>query len=408
MKTENIHEALGVFLEAMRPYTVSLITRYFPGEPWEGVFFKRLTPTFQKTWNDGQRQGTEPELLIDYNNLTFLPNKFREELTKDIGGDKAKTYSIETCLSEIKGVRNKCQHFAPITEDEIERTFSNMKQVANILGMPDLRKEVERLRDKQTYTPAAVAPSIPVTTVTSSPANVHILDDGSPLRPWFQNCIPHFDIRSGKLDESVFAANLNDVVMGVGPEVYRDPVTFFKKTYVTAGLRDITKRVVTALNGMETENRVISLQTGFGGGKTHTLISLYHIIKCGSQLLQMESCANILPAGAHPQFENAKVAVFTNDTNDIVQGRTTEEGITIHTLWGEIAYQLGGVKGYEQVRRNDEDRIAPSAPIFKPILIEAKTSLILIDELADYCVKAASKREGMVIFMTKQSVLCRH
>lgn len=392
MKTENIHEALGVFLEAMRPYTVSLITRYFPSEPWEGVFFKRLTPTFQKTWNDGQRQGTEPELLIDYNNLTFLPNKFREELTKDIGGDKAKTYSIETCLSEIKGVRNKCQHFAPITEDEIERTFSNMKQVANILGMPDLRKEVERLRDKQTYTPAAVAPSIPVTTVTSSPANVHILDDGSPLRPWFQNCIPHFDIRSGKLDESVFAANLNDVVMGVGPEVYRDPVTFFKKTYVTAGLRDITKRVVTALNGMETENRVISLQTGFGGGKTHTLISLYHIIKCGSQLLQMESCANILPADAQPQFENAKVAVFTNDTNDIVQGRTTEEGITIHTLWGEIAYQLGGVKGYEQVRRNDEDRIAPSAPIFKPILIEAKTSLILIDELADYCIKAASKK----------------
>lgn len=392
MKTENIHEALGVFLEAMRPYAVSLITRYFSGEPWEGVFFKRLTPTFQKTWNDGQRQGTEPELLIDYNNLTFLPNKFREELTKDIGGDKAKTYSIETCLSEIKGVRNKCQHFAPITEDEIERTFSNMKQVANILGMPDLRKEVERLRDKQTYTPAAVAPSIPVTTVTSSPANVHILDDGSPLRPWFQNCIPHFDIRSGKLDESVFAANLNDVVMGVGPEVYRDPVTFFKKTYVTAGLRDITKRVVTALNGMETENRVISLQTGFGGGKTHTLISLYHIIKCGSQLLQMESCANILPADAQPQFENAKVAVFTNDTNDIVQGRTTEEGITIHTLWGEIAYQLGGVKGYEQVRRNDEDRIAPSAPIFKPILIEAKTSLILIDELADYCVKAASKK----------------
>ena len=323
MKTENIHEALGVFLEAMRPYTVRLITRYFPGEPWEGVFFKRLNPIYQKTWDDGQRQGTEPELLIDYNNLTFLPNKFREELTKDIGGDKAKTYSIETCLSEIKGVRNKCQHFAPITEDEIERTFSNMKQVANILGMPDLRKEVERLRDKQTYTPAAVAPSIPVTTVTSSPANVHILDDGSPLRPWFQNCIPHFDIRSGKLDESVFAANLNDVVMGVGPEVYRDPVTFFKKTYVTAGLRDITKRVVTALNGMETENRVISLQTGFGGGKTHTLISLYHIIKCGSQLLQMESCANILPADAQPQFENAKVAVFTNDTNDIVQCRTT-------------------------------------------------------------------------------------
>lgn len=392
MKNENIFEALSVFLEAMRPYAVSLITRYFPGEPWEGVFYQRLTPAYQKTWNEGQRKGTAPELRIDYNNLTFLPNKFRDELAQDMGGDKSKTYSLETCLSEIKMVRNKCQHFSPISEDEVERTFSNMKQVANLLDMPELRQEVERLRSKQTFTPAAVAPSIPVTTVTSSPANIHILDDGSPLRPWFQNCIPHYDIRSGKLDESIFAANLNDVVMGMAPEVYCDPVFFFKKTYVTAGLRDIAKRVVSALNGEETENRVISLQTGFGGGKTHTLISLYHIIKSGAQLLQMESCANILPADTQPQFENAKVAVFTNDTNDISQGRTTDEGITIHTLWGELAYQLGGVAGYERIRQNDEERIAPTATIFKPILQEAKISLILIDELADYCVKAASKK----------------
>lgn len=392
MKNENIFEALSVFLEAMRPYAVSLITRYFPGEPWEGVFYQRLTPAYQKIWNEGQRKGTAPELRLDYNNLTFLPNKFRDELAQDMGGDKSKTYSLETCLSEIKMVRNKCQHFSPISEDEVERTFSNMKQVANLLEMPELRQEVERLRSKQTFTPAAVAPSIPVTTVTSSPANIHILDDGSPLRPWFQNCIPHYDIRSGKLDESIFAANLNDVVMGMAPEVYCDPVFFFKKTYVTAGLRDIAKRVVSALNGEETENRVISLQTGFGGGKTHTLISLYHIIKSGAQLLQMESCANILPADTQPQFENAKVAVFTNDTNDISQGRTTDEGITIHTLWGELAYQLGGVAGYERIRQNDEERIAPTATIFKPILQEAKISLILIDELADYCVKAASKK----------------
>lgn len=391
MKNENIYEALSVFLEAMRPYAISLISRYFPGEPWEGVFYQRLTPAYQKTWNDGQRQGTEPKLRLDYNNLTFLPNKFRDELAQDLGGDKSKTYSLENCLSEIKMVRNKCQHFTPISEDEIERTFSNMKQVANLLDMPELRQEVERLRSKQTYTPAAVAPSIPVTTVTSSPVNI-FLDDGRPLPPWFQNCIPHYDIRSGKLDESIFAANLNDVVMGMAPEVYCDPVFFFKKTYVTAGLRDIAKRVVSALNGEETENRVISLQTGFGGGKTHTLISLYHIIKSGALLLQMESCANLLPADTQPQFENAKVAVFTNDTNDIVQGRTTVEGITIRTLWGEIAYQLDGVVGYERVRGNDEARIAPTATILKTILQEAKTSLILIDELADYCIKAASMK----------------
>ena len=92
--------------------------------------------------------------------------------------------------------------------------------------------------------------------------------------------------------------------MGTGPEVYNNPTTFFSKTYVTAGLKDIENRVVRALNGEETENRVISLQTGFGGGKTHTLISIYHIIKSGAKLLEFESCSNILQDGIIPNFND--------------------------------------------------------------------------------------------------------
>ena len=113
----------------------------------------------------------------------------------------------------------QCQHFTPLTEDEQERAFSNMKTIANMLGMADLRKEIDRLQKKNTISPVAVAP-IPVTTVTSTPANINILDDGSPLPSWFRNCLPHYDIRSGVLDESVFAANLNEVALGTGPEVY--------------------------------------------------------------------------------------------------------------------------------------------------------------------------------------------
>ena len=393
MNNENIFQALGIFLDAMRPFLVSVLQNHFPGEPWEGVFFQRLTAQKQDQWNQAQRQGVEPMLRIDYHNLTFLASKFRDELAEELGNDKSKTFIFESTMSELRDARNKCQHFTPLTEDEKDRAFSNMKHVANMLGMADLRQEIERLQNKRTFAPAAVAP-IAVTTVTSTPVDTSIVDDGSPLPSWFRNCLPHYDIRSGVLDESVFAANLNEVALGTGPEVYNNPTSFFAKTYVTAGLRDIANRVVRALNGEETENRVISLQTGFGGGKTHTLISIYHIVKSGARLLESESCKHILQEGVTPNFENAKVAVFTNNTTDVSQGRQTIEGFTIYTLWGELAYQLGGKEAYEKIKQNDIDRTAPTSAILKPIIQNAGTSLILIDELADYCVKATSKKVG--------------
>ena len=393
MNNENIFQALGIFLDAMRPFLVSVLSNHFPGEPWEGVFFSRLSATKQESWNQAARQGVESMLRIDYHNLTFLASKFRDELTEELGNDRNKTYSFESAMSELKEARNKCQHFTPLTDDEKDRAFSNMIYIANMLGMADLRQEIIRLQNKRTFAPVSVAP-IPVTTTTSTPVDTNIVDDGSPLKSWFNNCLPHYDIRSGVLDESVFAANLNEVALGTGPEVYNNPTSFFAKTYVTAGLRDIANRVVRALNGEETENRVISLQTGFGGGKTHTLISIYHIVKSGARLLESESCKHILQEGVTPNFENAKVAVFTNNTTDVSQGRQTTEGFTIYTLWGELAYQLGGVEAYEKIKQNDIDRTAPTSGILKPIIEAAGTSLILIDELADYCVKATSKKVG--------------
>ncbi len=390
MNNDNIFTALGTFLEAMRPFLVNVISKHHPGEPWEGVFFGSLTAEKQSMWNQAIHKGTEPMLCIDYHNLSFLATRFRDELAAEIGG-KDNTYIFDNCMRELKEARNKCQHFTPLSEDEKDRAFSNMITLANMVRMPDLKEEINRLRHKHTYTPVAVAP-VAVTTVTTEPAKAVIADDNSPLTPWWRNCMPHYDIRSGALDESVFAANLNEVAMGAGPEVYNNPTTFFQKTYVTAGLRDITKRVVKALNGEETENRVISLQTGFGGGKTHTLISIYHIVKGGANLLNSAVCRGLLPADIQPTFNNAKVAVFTNNTCDLVQGRTTDDGITIHTLWGEIAYQLGGKEAYDTIRQNDEMMIAPTTSLMKPILEKAGTSLILVDELAAYCASAADRK----------------
>lgn len=215
------------------------------------------------------------------------------------------------------------------------------------------------------------------------------------LPSWFVNAIPHSDIQNAQLDESIFAANLSEVALGTGPEVYTNPKLFFSKTFVTGGLRDISTRVVQALNGEESENRVISLQTGFGGGKTHSLITLYHIAKGGRNIVtSLDADTKSFSNDVTPKFDDAKVAVFTNNTTDVSQGRVCEDGFTIYTLWGELAYQLGGKAAYDVIRQNDIERTAPSAMLFKPIIERCTPCLILIDELADYCARASSKKVG--------------
>jgi hypothetical protein len=209
------------------------------------------------------------------------------------------------------------------------------------------------------------------------------------MQPWFKNVKPHKDIQDGHLDESIFAANLAEVAAGTGREIYRSPEMFFQKTFFTAGIKNIAKRVIQGLNGgQDSENRVISLQTGFGGGKTHTLISLFHLAKWGKRATKSEHTKELLAATGEPEFESANIAVFTNTTNDPAQGRKIDE-ITIRTLWGELAYQLGGKEAYEMIRVNDEKLASPKG-LFKAVLEKCKPALILIDELADYCVGASA------------------
>ncbi len=209
------------------------------------------------------------------------------------------------------------------------------------------------------------------------------------MKPWFKNVTPHKDIQDGHLDESIFAANLAEVAAGTGREIYNSPEMFFSKTYFTAGLKNIARRMVQGLNGgQDADNRVISLQTGFGGGKTHTLISLYHLAKWGKKATQSEHTNELLATTGEPKFDSAHIAVFTNTTNDPAQGRNVD-GINIKTIWGELAYQLGGKSAYEIVRVNDEKLIAPKG-LFKKVLEQCKPALILIDELADYCVSASA------------------
>lgn len=214
------------------------------------------------------------------------------------------------------------------------------------------------------------------------------------LKPWHAIATPHEDICEGRLAEAVFAANLWAVVRGKAPEVYLDPEEFFAKTYMTEGLAALLRRVASGLSGGEAGDRVLSLQTVFGGGKTHGLVALWHLAHNAEVLRSSEEAAELREAlqDSFPD-EIQGVAVFTNETCDATQGRKTPEGVHTHTLWGEIALQLGGPELYERVRANDESQRVPQG-IFADLLEKVSPCLILVDELADYLVGAASVKVG--------------
>src|SRR6516162_8331649 len=120
----------------------------------------------------------------------------------------------------------------------------------------------------------------------------------SALKAWRQVVTPHADIRQGKFDASVFAANLGEVLAGRGAVDYRDAKTFFSKTYMTRGLTELVIDVLRRLSGPGKREPVIQLQTAFGGGKTHTLLTLYHLLKKPNEVGKLPPIKALLDAAS--------------------------------------------------------------------------------------------------------------
>ena len=409
MDKEKLQRGLGLFLDAMRPYVVSVVERECrDGISWDVDFEHRMDNERKKYNFQMQRMrlnnnGSSLTGLIDYNNLvTFIIN-YKDSVTREVGNSTKNYNRLRSCLQELQDTRNDWAHFDEdgLDEDVAERAFSNMVQVAKLLEMVDLEDELKRIKGG---TQAIVEPTPQVERVQAqSPKqdNNEAVDYTGVLPAWYNSIMPQYDIRNGQLDESIFAANIEEVATGTAPVVYQDLVSFFDRTYVTDGMRELIRRVVQALNGKESQNRVISLQTGFGGGKTHSLISLYHVVKDSRTFRDLAAARTILDAEDMPQFESARVAVFTQNTVSVVDGHQVEDGIITHTLWGELAWQLGGREGYERVKNADVQMIAPTAQDIKPVIEGASPALILIDELADYCNKASGKVVGSGTLFTQ-------
>jgi len=201
------------------------------------------------------------------------------------------------------------------------------------------------------------------------------------LKPWVQVVQVHPDVDSPNFSEDIFALDLGPLADGNKsvPAVYRDAEHFFRVSYPTKGLRSLLEDVLSRLSG-GTGNRILKLLTPFGGGKSHTLASLFHAARNRKAL-------DVLPeAQGFSRPANVRTAVFDGQFFDGTKGKEIPgEKFRAQTMWGWIAWSLGGKKGYEIMHQQDEARVAPGADEIMALLVEGP-NLILLDEVLQYLI----------------------
>lgn len=150
--------------------------------------------------------------------------------------------------------------------------------------------------------------------------------------------MPREDVRAGQLTDAHFAAQLDQIVRDPAAyPVYGDPEKFFEITYPTSGLKRLLSRVFGRLSGAKVEGAehgVVRSETSFGGGKTHGLIAVYHLATGA----RPSNLAEFIDPSLLP--DECQIAAVVGDALDPVTGVETN-GVTAHTIWGEIAAQLG-------------------------------------------------------------------
>ena len=396
--------ALDVYRDAMRPFIVRAMKR-IKGKGIEDAIYDTLS----------SKQADEFELCLENNgnniegaiDIGDFPNiisrNWGQVFSQQFRGDM----NVQSLLYLITQARNKTSH--PSTEDlDTEYTRVVLYHVVDVLGKinaPEAKASVEKGRDTL-FKVVSSKPLIPEpledTTHTPGSGSVE-------LKPWREVIPPNIDLMQGTFEDAELAANLQEVYDGrASATSYGNPVSFYKQTYITAGMRSLLVNALKRLSG-KGGAPVIQMQTGFGGGKTHSLIALYHIASSIDALVNISANSNSdqtrkdieriideaqwdKSVGIHP-----KVAVLDGTyLSPTDKDKTKENGDPLNTLWGMMAYQLGGQEAYNLI--GDAARRQDSAPLgaqLDKLFDYVGPCVVLMDELVAYLVNVGNDALGV-------------
>ena len=201
------------------------------------------------------------------------------------------------------------------------------------------------------------------------------------LKPWREVATPHDDVCSGKFQVAEFAADLWQVYRGEAKGEYGEPIEFFARTYLTEGLKQLLKMGLERLSGTGGDP-VVELQTNFGGGKTHSMLALYHLFggTVPSKLPGVDALVRDLKLEVPKKVHRA---VIVGTQIDPGKPHEKPDGTIVRTVWGEIAWQLGGKNGYKIVADSDKNSTNPGEAL-KTLFKKYSPCLVMIDEWVAY------------------------
>ncbi len=359
-----LYQALNIYRDAMRP------------------FILRNLKTVQGLAPEDRIQN---EAEIDIGDFPYLFRKYwRDTFEQRFDPDR----DVRSAVGLITEARNKVAH--PEAEDfEPAYALSRLHEIADILGqinVPEQKGEVETIRDRllaSATSPSETKPKLP-------------RRKAADLKSWRDVIRPNTDVIQGTFRKSEFAADLQEVFEGRAktPE-YGETEIFFNQTYVTPGLRQLLVNTLKRLGGKDGDP-VIQLKTGFGGGKTHSLIALYHLVtginilrelpaedKYARLRAEIEDILNEAECDADILL-NANVSVLVGTYLSTTDADETQQGDPLNTLWGKMADQLGGQDAYNIVRQAALERSAPGGNQLDALFEHVGPSVILMDELVAY------------------------
>ncbi len=282
----------------------------------------------------------------------------------------------QSLASELREVRNSWAHSKKFDNDDTYRILDTMERLLIAAGAPNeadiirqIRQDHQRLVFESETKKAILNPGTGLSVA------------GTGLKSWREVLRPHEDVATGNYSASEFAADLYMVSQNEGSSEYVEPIEFFRRTYLTEGLKELLDRGIRRVSGDENASPIINLQTNFGGGKTHSMLALWHLFGGAPTSSLTQEVQDVVANRTLPKKVNrvALVGIHLSPGAPLVKS----DGTKVNTIWGELAWQLGGKKAFEFVAEADASRTNPGEGLRK--LISAYSPcLILIDEWVAY------------------------
>lgn len=282
----------------------------------------------------------------------------------------------QSLASELREVRNSWAHSKKFDNDDTYRILDTMERLLIAAGAPaeaeairQMRQDHQRLVFESETKKATLSPSNGVSVA------------GTGLKSWREVLRPHEDVATGNYSASEFAADLYMVSQNEGSSEYVEPIEFFRRTYLTEGLKELLDRGIRRISGDENASPIINLQTNFGGGKTHSMLALWHLFGGAPTSSLTQEVQDVVANRSLPKKVNrvALVGIHLSPGAPLVKS----DGTKVNTIWGELAWQLGGKKAFDFVAEADASRTNPGEGLRK-LITAYSPCLILIDEWVAY------------------------